>query len=542
LDLAKQNIIEVDQKVVDSYRTNLSDADIGDISSLDSEKNMDKKTKMCSKDEVMPESLPDLPNSDGKLSGSGSDTHPKDSGIVTDGTSENSMMNGSRKMTDPESEEGIFDMSVEELEEGDQESQTASAKSVLKEAPADNNVQGCLKKEDDGSFTRGTDDVKAESLEPKEENTNAAFDMEQSSCKPKLEKGNVDAPVSEDLKENTKEGVLVKEEELDVEEDKKSLSLKDNFELPVQSNKMDACSFPEIKEIKEEINLKPEMGERSKESKLVAIEYKNEASPIKDQKDILKEKELIAGVNKGYLAHYVQKKQNNDCSTRREESADVKPAEDPRKCDKTKDDIRQENDLDSKTQEETVTDKRQDEGVTRRAEEDASNCRDKDEVMGGNDKKLENSGIEETPVTCSNDETQKEGDNKSLEGRGDNQTIGSEKAEGATGAIDNVNILGDQILLGQTLPSALSEQSDVLLGKDDILCSSALNNTGDTDDDVIITEVEESLNEEEACINHNNTEYRNTKLDFVEKKLTPHQPIENEDRKCVISLTDSKPL
>jgi len=287
---------------------------------------------------------------------------------------------------------------------------------------------------------------------------------------------------------------------------------------------MDACSFPEVKEIKEEIIQKPEIGERAKETKFVAIKYKNEASPIKDQKDILKEKELIASLSKGYLEHYVQKKQYNGYGVK-EDGNDIKAAEDLGNCDKIQDEKRRENDH-SETQENVVTDKRKDECGIRSTEEVASNNGDKEEIIveEGNEKILDNSGIERTPVDCSNDETQKEDGNKILKVRGEDQIIGSEskivsKADDTAGGVDNIENLGDEILLVQTLPNTATEQSDVLHVKDDILCSSELNNTGDTDDDVIITEVEESLDKEELCSNHVDTEESNAKLDLVEKEI-----------------------
>jgi len=384
-------------------------------------------------------------------------------------------------------------------------------------------VQGVLKGEDN-ELTEGTDTEKvtSESLKLKVENKNTASGMERSSCKAEIETGYVDTPVSEEVKENTREeGVLVKEEKIDVKEDMKSFSVVDNL---VQSNKMQACSFPEVKEIKEEINQKPEMGERSKETKFVAIKYKNEASPIKDQKDILKEKQLIASLNKGYLAHYVQKKQNNGCGVK-EEGDDIKAAQDLGNCVKIQDEKRRENDH-GETQEKVVTDKRNDESGIRSTEEDANKSGDKGEliVKEGNEKILDNSGIERTPVDCSNDETQKEDDNKILKVRGDDQIIGSEskfvsKADDTAGEVDNINNLGDEMLLVQALPNTATEQSDVLHVKDDILCSSELNNTGDTDDDVILAEVEESLDKEELCSNHVDTEESNAKLDLVEEEI-----------------------
>ena len=92
---------------------------------------------------------------------------------------------------------------------------------------------------------------------------------------------------------------------------------------------MDAGGFQEMKEKKIERSQTLDKEVKSKDtSKLVAIQYKNEASPIKDQKDILKEKERTLSPNKVNFAHYEQEREDVCCDKKEEESEGNKTPED----------------------------------------------------------------------------------------------------------------------------------------------------------------------------------------------------------------------
>ena len=261
LELAKQNIAEVDQKVVDSYIYNVSDADIMDISFEDRENNIDKKLKVFSNDE----STPDLATRDVNSAGTGSNTNPRDSGKkAIKGAKEKSIMNGYRevdtelKMINPDSEEGISDMSVDELEGENQECQKAFVKPV-KETQTERNKLGDIQEKINECSKEYTNN------ELKIEQVNTAFDLElplsktveYDIVKSKTNAYSPDSTVVESegkRKENTTESIdSIKEEKVDVREIQKSVSILSGSTLnsneSVETNKMDAGSFQEDKEM-----------------------------------------------------------------------------------------------------------------------------------------------------------------------------------------------------------------------------------------------------------------------------------------------------
>merc|ERR1712013_497041 len=342
----------------------------------------------------MGESTPDLATRDVNSASTGSNTNPRDSGKkAIKGSKEKSIMNGHRevdtelKMINPDSEEGISDMSVDELEGENQECQKAFVKPV-KETQTERNKLGDIQEKINECSKEHTNN------ELKIEQVNTAFGLElplsktveYDIVKSKTNAYSPDSSVVESegkRKENTTESIdSIKEDKVDVREIQKSVSILNgstlNLNESVETNKMDAVSFQEDKEminrnesstgdtdnekstpasmelkaehtnttlisvasgerwkekitenidsIKEEkdaekhkeivseevetndkdaesfceskdtnleINQNQEKEVKSKDTnKLVAIQYKNEESLIKDQKDILKEKEM----------------------------------------------------------------------------------------------------------------------------------------------------------------------------------------------------------------------------------------------------------
>jgi hypothetical protein len=292
LDLAKHNIAEVDKKVVDSYRTNLEDADVRDICPEDivSEKNKEReleifaKSKDIANDDVENvESTPDLPFMDLGPSGSGSDTEPTDSGeIVIDESSEGTEVTGNvetdsdTQVVDLDSEEGIHDMSVEELEVGD-ETETESADDlafktdlIVKDSDKESDAMNELNKEhpiNDLGLEIAQEDAPEDS-EPSKTIGRAEEFVEKLDTEEE-EASKVDVKI-EDFKESK---TIVNDDDnstnIDIKDDK--------FEdVEKDCNKENIRTEIKTEEIKE------------KDAK-ITIEYKNDASPIKDQKDIVKE-------------------------------------------------------------------------------------------------------------------------------------------------------------------------------------------------------------------------------------------------------------
>ena len=83
------------------------------------------------------------------------------------------------------------------------------------------------------------------------------------------------------------------------------------------------------------------------------------------------------------------------------------------------------------------------------------------------------------------------------------------------------------------------KKSDILLEKNDLPFPSGVNETDDTEEDFIATEMEESV--VELCENPCNSE--NNRLDFVEWEIpTPkiNEHIKNVETICAIGLSDNK--
>lgn len=297
LDLAKHNIAEVDKKVVDSYRTNLEDADVRDICPEDivSEKNKERELEIFAKSKDIDnedvenvESTPDLPFMDLGPSGSGSDTEPTDSGeIVIDESSEGTEVTGNvetdsdTQVVDLDSEEGIHDMSVEELEVGD-ETDTESADNLavqtdlkVKDSDKESDAMNELNKED------SINDVDLENAQ-----VDALKDTEPSKSIWRTEE--VVEKLDTEEEEASKVDVKIEVKIEDFEESKTIVKNDDNpANIDIKDEKFDYLGIDGNKEnIGTEIKTEKEVKEKDAK---ITIEYKNDASPIKDQKDIVKE-------------------------------------------------------------------------------------------------------------------------------------------------------------------------------------------------------------------------------------------------------------
>eukprot|EP00092_Neocalanus_flemingeri_P006508 GFUD01007015.1.p1 GENE.GFUD01007015.1~~GFUD01007015.1.p1 ORF type:complete len:749 (+),score=231.55 GFUD01007015.1:274-2247(+) len=319
LDLAKHNIGEVDKKVVDSYRTNLEDADVRDISPEDvaSEKNKERELEIFAKskdignnDVENVESTPDLPFMDFQPSGSGSDTGE----IVIDESSEepesigNGETDSDTQVVDLESEEGIHDMSVEELEVDEESEKEYDSevpnKTDIKSDELSNSSENCEVRNDTPVVMESVTVVKERSDTTNVDGSKIIpngikdeIDVKDDSTKVETKK-EIKELSKDDSEENSKEDT-VKVEGIGNTEDIKVEDIKNKVEGVEKDENIVKEKIKIEKDVKErDIKIakdenivkeaKTEKEVKEKDIK-VTIEYRNEASPIKDQKDIIKE-------------------------------------------------------------------------------------------------------------------------------------------------------------------------------------------------------------------------------------------------------------